>query len=175
MRGVTSKKFDQNPFIITASYTQFPSCPCGGSVDSTLLQQLVLHLQNSVGGRLQTEVVIFNTVLFAFTRSGPVMRKRDLCSRQEVKLQMRGRRRRRGRELTCQEKDQVSVQATLCRKRNCWHKHISLCNTHPHAANILMLSQILTRTHTQTHTPSLPPRDDSHHILRYGWDRFCGV
>lgn len=112
----------------------------------------------------------------AFTRNSPEMQEKDLGSRKEVNLQMSRMRRRWGRELICQ----VSVQATLCRKGKCWHKHISVRNTHLHAVNILM-SQALTHTkHASsllTTTQSIRSASERWLIphLRFGWDCFCGV
>lgn len=69
---------------------QFPCCPCGGGVYIALLRQLALLQKEKKKKKRRKsegrEVVIFNTLLFAFTRGGPVMCRGNLHGGQEVKL-----------------------------------------------------------------------------------------
>lgn len=67
--------------VMTALCVQFPCCPCGGSVYVTLLQQRTPLPQKKEKKSEGREVVIFNTLLFAFTRRGPVMCKRESVQR----------------------------------------------------------------------------------------------
>lgn len=64
---------------------QFFSRPYGGTVCNGFPKQFIVHAPNS---GLHTELVIFSTTLFAFTRSSSVLHKRNLGGRLEAKLQM---------------------------------------------------------------------------------------
>lgn len=131
---------------------QFFSWPYGGTVCNGFPMQFILHAPNS---GLHTELVIFSTTLFAFTRSCSVLHKRNLAGKLDAKLQMSTGGGGSGRESWfVRQRDQVSVGAMLSRKGNCWHKHISLCSTHLHAANIL-LSQSPTHTNGKHPFPFL--------------------
>lgn len=88
----------------------------------------------------QTYNVIVNVSLFTFTRS-----RLAVCYSESVHLTGS---KTTGESWFGQEWVWVSVWATnVQEKKNCWHKQVSVCNTHLQPSNILM-SQIQTLTHS---------------------------
>lgn len=87
---------------------------------------------SSAGGRLQTEDVMLNTTLFAFTRSCPVMRWRNVGSRREANSQTSRTRPRSGLSGQCWshtvEEKKLLAQAHLTLQPTaprCRHPYVS--------------------------------------------------